>query len=292
MPLLDAPVLDVPALALPAPVRLVVSDMDGSLLDERKTLPAATAAVLAALRARGIAFCPASGRQYANLRRLFGALPGDPGADLVYIAENGGVVVHRDEVLASTPLPPDVLGPAVEAVRALRAAGREVGAVVCGARSAWVEGDDAGFLRHVEAHYSVVTQVRDLTAVDDTVLKVAVFDGEDVETATAPAFAPLADRVRVLVSGRHWVDLMHPEADKGVALRHAQRVLGVAPEETLAFGDYLNDLGLLRAAGTGVAMDNAHPDVRAAAAAVAPGHTRNGVLRTLVAALDLDVPGL
>ena len=57
----------------------------------------------------------------------------------------------------------------------------------------------------------------------------------------------------------------HPDADKGLALSQLAEAMGVAMSETAAFGDYLNDLGMLRAAGVAVAMGNAHADIKAAA---------------------------
>ena len=63
---------------------------------------------------------------------------------------------------------------------------------------------------------------------------------------------------------------MSPTADKGHALRAVQAALGVTAEQTMVFGDYFNDIGMLDAAYWSFAMDNAHPDVRAHARFVAP----------------------
>ena len=57
--------------------------------------------------------------------------------------------------------------------------------------------------------------------------------------------------------------------------------------QTMAFGDYLNDLELLDAAAYSFAMDNAHPEVRARARYVAPANTRNGVARTIASVLGI-----
>jgi len=279
-------VLDPPALPGFAEARLVVSDMDGSLLDEHGRVPATFWPVLDELERRGITFVPASGRQHANLRALFG----DRGDGLVYIAENGSYVAQGGEVLSVDPLPEGAAPEAVRRVRDLTAAGRDVGAVLCGQRSAYIERRDDAFAAHALRHYAELEQVEDLTAVDDVVLKVAVFDFGPVEERTAPAFADLADRLRVLVSGQHWLDVMSPAADKGHALRRVQQRLGVTPEQTVAFGDYLNDAGLLDAARWSCAMDNAHPDVRARARYVVPAHSRDGVTRTLAAALGITLP--
>lgn len=280
------PVLDPPALPRDADIRLIATDMDGSLLDERGRVPAGLDAVLDELDRRGITFCPASGRQYANLREQFG----ERGDDLVYIAENGAYVVHRGAELSSDPLPTAEVPGVVRHVRALAAAGGDVGMVLCGKRAGYIERGDGAFAEHARRHYAQLQQVDDLAAVDDVVLKIAVFDFGSIEERTAPTFAPLAGRLRVLVSGVHWLDVMNPAADKGHALRRVQEGLGVTPEQTMAFGDYLNDTGMLDAARWSFAMDNAHPQVRAAARYVAPANSRNGVLRTIAAALGITLP--
>ena len=61
------------------------------------------------------------------------------------------------------------------------------------------------------------------------------------------------------------LDLGEPDADKGLALSQLAGAMDVAMAETAAFGDYLNDLGMLRVAGRAVAMGNAHEDLKAVA---------------------------
>lgn len=277
------PVLVPPALPDTDQIRLIATDMDGSLLTDEGRMPDGIWPLLAELDRRGIAFCPASGRQFANIRAQLGSR----GDDYTCIGENGAFVGRADQVLSTTPLPEGIVPRAVRHTRELAAAGLPVGVVVSGARSAYVEYFEGEFAAQVRKHYSVVTEVEDLTRVDDVLLKVAVHDAGSVEARTAPAFADLDGPVRVLVSGQHWLDLMSPEADKGLALRRVQRELGIGPEHTMAFGDYRNDLGMLAAARWSCAMDNAHPDVRAAARYVVPSNTRGGVVSTIAAALGL-----
>ena len=74
---------------------------------------------------------------------------------------------------------------------------------------------------------------------------------------------------------------MAPEADKGRALEQLAGALGVDMSDTAAFGDYLNDLGMVRAAGYGVAMGNAHEDVKAAADEVVGTNADNAVVEKL-----------
>ncbi|MBT0993957.1 HAD-IIB family hydrolase [Cellulomonas sp. DKR-3] len=259
--------------------------MDGSLLDDRKRLPDAFWPVLDRLLDRGVVVCPASGRQYATLRHQMGR------DDLTYVAENGSLVVHDGRTLAVTPLALELAREVVRTVRDAVDGGAEHGTVLCGESSAYVERADRAFLEHVEPYYRRLTVVEDLTAVRDTVLKVAVYDFGPAQDGAGPLLSAYDEQARVLVSGEHWVDVMDTAADKGTALRAVQQGLGIGPEQTMAFGDYFNDVGMLAAAHWSFAMANAHPEVVAGARFVAPSNNDAGVVRTLAAALAAERPG-
>lgn len=266
-------------------IRLVVADMDGTLLDARGEVPDDMWPLLAHLRESGIVFSPASGRQYATLARLFErAVDG-----LAFIAENGTYVVRDGVELSSDALDPAVVRALVERLRALALdAGnpRDLGVVVCGKRSAYIERTDAAFRAQADTYYATLAEVPDLLAVDDDVLKVAIYDFGDAESGTAPGLADFRDTHQVVVSGQHWIDVMNQGVDKGVAVRRLQRDLQITPDQTVAFGDYLNDLQMLDAATHSYAMANAHPDVIARARHLAPANTEGGVVTVLRALLS------
>nr|WP_278025485.1 Cof-type HAD-IIB family hydrolase [Xylanibacterium ulmi] len=264
-------------------VRLVVADMDGTLLHPDGHVPEDFWPLLERMRERGIAFAPASGRQYATLARIFAQhLEG-----MSVIAENGTYVVRDGVEVSSVTLDKRVVAEVVRAMRAVAATGRDVGTVVCGKRSAYVDRVDAAFWDQAHRYYaaleSVVTPVpvTDLESVDDDILKVAVFDFDDVEAAVAPALAPLAETEQVVVSGHHWVDIMRTGVTKGTAVERLQAELGITREQTVAFGDYLNDLEMLDAAAWSFAMADAHPQVLDRARYVAPSAGEHGVVRVL-----------
>lgn len=267
---------------LPDGLGLVVADMDGTLLDADGRVPDGLWPLLDRLAALGAAFAPASGRQYATLHRLF-----DRAADgMVFIAENGSYVVRDGVEVSSTTLDADVVRGAVADVRRLVAeTGRDAGTVVCGKRSAYVERSDAAFLAEVDRYYAARTVVDDLDAVDDDVVKVAVFSSDAAESV-AEALAHLRATHQVVVSGRSWVDVMAAGVDKGAAVQRLQAELGVGRHQTVAFGDYLNDLEMLEAAAGSFAMADAHPEVARRAAYRAGSHTEEGVLRVLEALLE------
>jgi hydroxymethylpyrimidine pyrophosphatase-like HAD family hydrolase len=224
---------------------------------------------------------PASGRQHATLARSFaGETDG-----MVVIAENGSYVVRDGVELSSVTISLDGVVGLLHDLRALARGGAAVGAVVCGKRSAYVErgepGFDAQFLPEVARYYARLEVVDDLTTVDDDVLKVAIWSPDDVASVVLPTLEPCRATHQVVVSGGHWVDVMSTEATKGAALQRLQAELGVGREETVVFGDYLNDLEMLDAADGSYAMAEAHPDVLARARFRAPSHRDHGVVTVL-----------
>lgn len=261
-------------------VRLVVVDMDGTLLDEHGEVPDALWPLLERLDERGIVFAPASGRQYATLSRTFERA----GRELTYIAENGSYVVRGGVELGSVTLEPALVADAVARLRDLARQGHDLGVVLCGKRSGYVERADDAFLGHVRPYYAALETVPDLLAVEDDVVKIAIFGFAGAESVAA-ALDGFRETHQVVVSGQHWTDLMSSDANKGVAVARLQAELGIGRAQTVAFGDYLNDLEMLDAADHSFAMANAHPEVIARARHVAPSHREHGVITTLEALL-------
>lgn len=273
----------------PPDIRLIAIDLDGTLLNSRKELDPDFADVLAALQGRGIVVAPASGRQHESIRQAVAPGSSPAAVDrLAIIAENGALVARGGRVLATDPLSREALLASLEAVAAEAALGRNVGAVLCGARSAYIERGDAEFLAATAQYYPLRQVVADLREVDDVPLKLAVWEPDGVENGVLAGIRAAAPAdTRVLISAAVWVDVMSTEADKGHALARLQDELGLTPAQTMAFGDYGNDLGMLRRAEWSYAMADAHPSVRDVARFAAPSNDAQGVTRTIREVLGL-----
>ena len=110
----------------------------------------------------------------------------------------------------------------------------------------------------------------------------AFYDDGDAQTHELPVLQEkLSSRLEVILSGPHWVDIMKPGVSKGKAMRRLQEMLGIKPEECMAFGDYLNDYELLESVGESYAMANSHPKLLAMAKYIAPSNDDNGVMRVI-----------
>ena len=113
-------------------IRLIATDMDGTLLDSRKKLPEGFFRVLRDLRMKRIRFAIASGRQYYNLLNYF---PPSEAEDLFFLADNGADVFENGTCIFLSEMKQEVLPEIITAIRAVP----NVQPVVCGLKSAYVE---------------------------------------------------------------------------------------------------------------------------------------------------------
>ena len=261
-------------------VKLIVSDLDGTLLDTQGQIPAGLWAAIAELRERGILFVPGSGRQYATLERQFAPAPGTP-----IIAENGALGIYDGKPFHVEPLSREIVEEAIYITR--EHADSEVSLLVCGRQAAYSDSRDEEFLARTRASYAAFEQLGDVRNFSDDVLKVAFFHPSSAQTCALPLYAGASWFSDVVVSGENWMDLMAHGVSKGRALRKLQDALRITPEQTMVFGDHLNDLDMIDAAAYSYAVANAQPEVLARARFRAPAHTENGVLQILRDVFDL-----
>jgi len=150
--------------------------------------------------------------------------------------------------------------------------------VLCGKKGAYIETDDEQFINMFKEYYPEYFYMEDLEKITDEVFfKIALYHNVDSEKHIYPSVEHLEKELQVKVSGQHWVDIAHPEANKGNALRSLQKKLGISEEETMAFGDFNNDLEMLNHSYFSYAMENAHPNIKKAARFITKSNNEEGV---------------
>lgn len=264
-------------------LKLVASDMDGTLLNSQRELSPRLFPVLQKLFEKNVRFVVASGRQYYNLLRLF-----EPLRDQIsFISENGAMVFERGQSLWVSEIPFDHIAAVVETIRHTDG----VLPVLCGEHSAYIEQGHPFFLENVAMYYARFQQVDDVlqAARQDRICKIAAFDMNHAETRAYPALQPFGETLNVCLSGEHWVDVMNPDVNKGEAIRVFQKKYALAPEECMAFGDYLNDCEMLKVCQESYAMANAHPKLKEISRHVAKSNDEDGVVDALCSVFHIGV---
>ena len=142
-------------------------------------------------------------------------------------------------------------------------------------------------MEQVNKYYAKVKIVKDLTKVQDDILKVTICDFNGSENNSYKYFAEYNDKVQIAVAGEIWLDMMAKGVNKGLAITKLQKLLNIKKEETMVFGDYLNDLEMMESAYYSYAMENAHDDLKKVARFRAKSNDDNGVVKVLKEKLEL-----
>lgn len=236
-------------------VKLVVSDMDGTLLNTNHEVSDRFFELHDLMKAKNIHFVAASGRQYHSIISKLKPIK----KDITVIAENGAFAMQDNTELFNFGVDKKLLDACATIFR-----GKEKsGMVLCGKKHAYLESSNPEFINTFSQFYSnykVVDHFEQVT--DDVFFKLAVYHGDCSEEFLYPQVAHMEKDLHVLISGKNWLDISSYAATKGNALEKLQSQLGVTPAETMAFGDYNNDLSMLALAHFSFAMQNAHPKVK------------------------------
>ncbi|MGL6217443.1 MAG: HAD family hydrolase [Lacrimispora sphenoides] len=256
-------------------IKLIASDIDGTLVpDGGNELNPELYDVILKLRAKGIQFAAASGRQWLSIESIFEPIK----EKVFYLSDNGAYVGCHGRSLYVNPIERKTVMDMVQDVRNM--AGLDI--MICGPDVIYTETDNQEFLDWMINGYKFhVKQVEDITKVESEFIKVSVYRKTDVEAHTRALRQKYADRLKMTIAGDMWLDCMRPGINKGQAVKLLQDSLGIKPEETMAFGDQLNDIEMLKQAYYSFAVGNAREEVKAAARFRTDTNVNDGVLKIL-----------
>lgn len=258
-------------------LRLIATDLDGTLLNSASAVSPRTREALDAARARGIHVVPVTARQPIGLRTV----AADAAFNAWALCSNGAYAVHLSEgqLLFAQELPSATIRTLAESLRT-----RIPGLLFASVR-------DGGETFVVQHGYAEIADLSDHKRDPETMGGVAL---EDVLAAPSlklvirhPELAPatLFDTLQSLrltgfeatLSGAPFLEVMAEGVTKATGLSRLCAHLGIERAQVVAFGDALNDVEMLRWAGHGVAMANADVAVHAAADETTSSNDDDGV---------------
>lgn len=256
--------------------------MDGTFLNSQHEVSPEFPEIYEELKKRNILFVPASGRQMLGITKYFG----DKENEMAFIAENGGYMIYKNEELFVDKLEEQYVAEIINTIREISGAT----VVVSGKKRAYYETENQEFIDYIAQFYTGNQKLDDLTlALDDSIFKIAVYHPEGSEEHLYPALEKFQKyNLEVVVSGKYWLDIMNKDINKGNALEKLQKTLNITPKQTMVFGDYMNDIEMLKKAEYSYAMENAHPSVKEAAKFEAASNNNFGVLKTIKSYLNLN----
>lgn len=248
--------------------------MDGTMLNDEGKLDPAFFELFEELEKHNIMFAAASGRQYASLVDTFTPIKDR----MLFIAENGTMVKRNDEELYSCVMDNQDITQIIKTARTIE--GAKI--VLSGKKTSYAETTDPKFIEEMKKYYHSLELVDDLLQIRDEFIKVSICHFGGSEKFVYPVMnKKFSKNNQVVVSAKIWMDIFNLNGSKGSAIKYLQETLGFSYEETMCFGDYFNDIEMLKASYHSYAMENAHPEVKKYARFSAPSNNDAGVSQIL-----------
>lgn len=239
-------------------IRLIASDMDGTLLDEHGEVSPETYDLILALREKGVHFAASSGRRFDRLCQFFA-----PVRDKMdFVAANGAQVYVDGELVDRE----------VFSHLGIRRLAKTVGKfeslhmALFDDEKSFLLDDEDKFVREIDKDLPNAERIWYLPAPDVSILKISIYceDGHVMDYAYALS-RELGDEFLFAPSGTHWIDALQRGVNKATGIEQVMAHHGITRDEVMAFGDSMNDYEIIRFVGTGCAMANGRPALKAVA---------------------------
>jgi hypothetical protein len=254
------------------PIRLVIADVDGTLVTQDKVLTKRAVEAVMRLHDAGILFTVTSGRPPRGMAMLIDPLK----LTLPLAAFNGGVLIQPDlkTVVDQKFLPPGVPETVIEAIENH-------------ALDVWLYTDIDWFVRDpnaphvareqwtvkfpptvVKSFAGLLGRVAKIVGVSDDLDRVAKCE-KDVQQAGGT-------HISAARSQPYYLDVTHPQANKGEVVLSLSRLLNIPAAQIATLGDMPNDVLMFKKSGVSIAMGNASPEVQASASYVTSSNQDEG----------------
>lgn len=218
-------------------IRLIVTDVDGTLLQNGAKAPSETFfKQIEELRRRGVKICIASGRSYNSLRKMFERIADDT----YFICDDGSLTMFKEKEIGSAALNLE------EAKKFLKGMTDEfnVGAVLSNRHFSYLyncpKDDEERFRNQFYGHMRTLENLDSL----DVVYKIGFFRLKEEERKKALNSLPAS--MFTAYDECDWLEFIDRKANKGPALKNLQKLLGISKGQTIAFGDNYNDKQMLQ----------------------------------------------
>lgn len=258
-------------------IKLIVSDLDGSLLDSKSRLNPEFFEIYRVMKERRILFCVASGRALSSVAEHFESILDE----IHVIASNGAMLFQNRKLVASNCLDKEVFNLIYKYSKDYENA--FFGFSTLEGLYAITRSDSS--YDFVNAHYGKYKRLQSIEDFQGDVYQCGIFDPEDILKIKAEILEKIPDemkdRARYISSGHTWLDILNSNTNKGHMLHEIQKKHGILPSETVVFGDYDNDLQMFDFSEYGYAMGNAQDIVKQRANRICKSNDENGVIEKI-----------
>jgi Cof subfamily protein (haloacid dehalogenase superfamily) len=263
-------------------IKMIICDMDGTLLDNQKKLPPHFNQIYKELYDRNIIFAISSGRQMGEVKKYF-----EDNKTIYLMAENGGYIQHNGETLLADYMNQKDVYKLVSYVNTLKG----MAPMLSGKKAMYAFNKDKELISRHTSHFSI-SYVEEIEDIDDDIFKITVCDPIDPVKNCLRGPLSLIKGFEVKPSGDCWIDINKKGQSKADSVVFLQNKLGISEEETMVFGDSDNDLSMFKHAYYSYAMKNADHFIQKNAHYVTEeDNDHDGVMKTIQKMIE-DEDGL
>ncbi len=262
-------------------IKLIASDMDGTLLNDEGLVPEETFDLVHRLREKGVIFAASSGRRYNTLRWFFG-----PVADEMDYVGSLGTEVYADGKL----LDREVFSYAsVIKLCEICSSFDCLHIAVYDEDHTFLLDDLSQYVREDDKDLPNAIRVDDPPSAETCIIKASVSceRPNDIMDMVYILERELGDLFTFMPSSEKWIDVTPVTVNKATGLQQILRYRGIDPADVMCFGDSMNDYHILRYVGHPMIMANARYAVRQTpGATIIDSNTNNGVQKALREVLE------
>ena len=243
-------------------IKLVVTDIDGTLMPINGNLPSPVKETFEKLQKKGIKVVLATGRMYPAAEPVRQELK----LDTPIICYQGAMIRDENNIYFEQNVPKQIAAEIIQHIRSYNAhtnlylRDRLI-----------VENDDKYIKEYAgdrDLKYEVVSDLLDV--VNDATKLLAIHEDSGLVTKIRDDMIKTYPNLNIVKSTDYYCEFVNPNADKGLAIKFLAEKWGIKQDEILAIGDQDNDIRMLQAAGTSVAMGNGSENIKKIADHICP----------------------
>lgn len=255
-------------------IKLIATDMDGTLLDGNGNIPKEFFSTLDKLNKKDIKFAVASGRPYPTLYENFQPISDD----LYFICDNGSYIVEPGKKPIIDIIDKKYINKIVQASEKIDG----VNLILCGVKNSYHKPLSEELEERVSKYYINRKILSNLNDIDDDIFKVAIYDKYGSKENSFNILNNLFGKdLKVVISGANWLDINNKGINKGYAIKKVQEDFNILYENSMVFGDFYNDIEMLQCAYYSFVMENANDEIKQYGNFIAKKNTENGVIKAI-----------
>ena len=248
-------------------ISFIVCGLENTLLkDNEPGISEETIELISELNRTGIRFAVATGRNYDAVKSLFGKVKND----IIYICNDGGVVIYQDKVISKTPIDRLVCLDVVSEIEKNDKYIRRFKLVFSNERGAMINTHDIGFINYLRNKGIEPEYVKDIKDLHGDVTKITICAGDGFDGATYEYFyTKWGKKANVAISSEEEAYITGEFVTKGMAIALLQHVFRISEEDTVVFGSGYSDIDMFERCFYSYAMQWADAEVRRSAKHIA-----------------------